>query len=102
MRGILNPLVGKTITCTGWFGAKAYAYVDALGDPYTRVVSGTGICDSGWVAGFSAQISLVCASSAGGLGQWSIAASPNLTLKQDKYNGGQMDTVMCTANWPAT
>ena len=56
MRGILAPLAGMSISCSGvgQFGQPVIssAYVDNFGNPYTRI--SISYADSGWVFGFGA------------------------------------------------
>ena len=51
MSGVLKPLAGMSISCSGGNGATYYAYVDASGMPFARAICNS---DSGWVPGFVA------------------------------------------------
>lgn len=91
MQGILAPLKGKTITCSGYgvYGAM----VDSNGNPYVNN-------GAGWVAGFtSASPSYGWGS--GTFTTWSFNSYPSLIVTYYDGNAGTY-TTSCTANWPPT
>nr|WP_293602093.1 MULTISPECIES: shufflon system plasmid conjugative transfer pilus tip adhesin PilV [unclassified Polaromonas] len=105
VRGVLGPLKGKQIYCAGG-AAQAWAYVDSLGDPYTRLVVNFWGYDTGWVPGTYASHQYTTNGGGGEGGttyyhthtvSWSVFALSMIFSQGDGQPG-----YSCSANWPPT
>lgn len=97
MSGILAPLAGKTISCT-YFSTVVYAYVDADGNPYTRVNHKPSSTDTGWVPGFEAH-AVQATGMSRGFATWGASQFPRLALFSSPGDVGA-GGALCIAFWP--
>lgn len=89
MSGILSPLKGKTLSCSGGTGVGstvAYAMVDSSGTPFSKITVNTG--STTWVSGFTVS-------------KTGTMMTGVVTWNTTELIATQNGSIVCRAIWPA-